>query len=114
MSDKAYILQLLKDAYEELRLIRMKDCGVVYDPTIRHRLNLAIEEFSTTKVPKAHSTGFYRSVQDLLQVRHPEALRKWDGFDYRIYAPLSLDDEARLTIYLYNTDRSKQEVVLAL
>jgi hypothetical protein len=33
----------LIDAREELRLIRMKDTNAVYDPTIRFRIDLAIE-----------------------------------------------------------------------
>lgn len=32
----------LEGAQEELRLIRMKDTGAVYDPTIRARISLAL------------------------------------------------------------------------
>jgi len=38
----AELLELLKDAAEELRLIRMKDTDAVYDPTLRTRIASAI------------------------------------------------------------------------
>jgi hypothetical protein len=36
------LLDLLKRAREELRLIRMKDCGVIYDVLIRLEMDMAI------------------------------------------------------------------------
>ena len=36
------IYEALKGAQEELRLIRMKDTGAVYDPTIRVRIDAAL------------------------------------------------------------------------
>ena len=44
----------------------------------------------------------------------PEALKKWDRWDYRIYAPLSFDDEARLHVVLTNQDGSTQDVVFQI
>lgn len=38
------LLKCLKDAREELRLIRMKDTNAVYDPTLRIRMDLTILE----------------------------------------------------------------------
>ncbi len=34
--------QCLKDAREELHLIRMKDTNAVYDPTVRIRIDIAL------------------------------------------------------------------------
>ena len=36
------LYESLEGAQEELRLIRMKDCDAVYDPTIRVRIQLAL------------------------------------------------------------------------
>lgn len=41
-SDVSELLALLKRAEEELRLIRMKDCAVVYDVGLRMEMRLAI------------------------------------------------------------------------
>ena len=37
------LLQITKELLEELRLIRMKDTNAVYDPTVRVRAEIAIE-----------------------------------------------------------------------
>lgn len=38
----------------------------------------------------------------------------WDGFDYHMESPMSLDDEAEVTVYLINCDKSEKKVVLQL
>lgn len=38
------LLAALKGAREELRLIRMKDCDRVYDPTLRLKMDIAIHK----------------------------------------------------------------------
>lgn len=38
------VTEVLKDAQEELRLLRMKDTNVVYDPTLRTRISIILEK----------------------------------------------------------------------
>ena len=42
MQQRDELLGILKEAYEELRLIRMKDSPAVYDPTLRTRIEITI------------------------------------------------------------------------
>jgi SOS-response transcriptional repressor LexA len=43
---RAHLIALLKRAHEELRLIRMKDSGAVYDVTIRAEIEIALAKES--------------------------------------------------------------------
>lgn len=45
----AQILSVLISAQEELRLIRSKDCNVVYDPTLKSRLEVLIDRLKNEK-----------------------------------------------------------------
>lgn len=65
-------------------------------------------------VPPATQTGFYRSVLEVVQKRYPQAYEKWDRWDYKIFGPMSLDDEARVVVRFKNADGAEHEVVLAL
>lgn len=44
-------IQLLREAQEELRLIRMKDTNAVYDPTLRIRMSLFLDNPAPPSAP---------------------------------------------------------------
>lgn len=46
------LLELLRDAQEELRLIRMKDSPAVYDPTLRSRIAAALAAPPQVSAPR--------------------------------------------------------------
>jgi len=52
------------------------------------------------------------TIGDLLKKRHPEAMEKWDTWDFTVYGPTSLDDEFEITVHLMNRDGSRQVIRL--
>lgn len=54
------------------------------------------------------------SLWSLLESQIPEKLRMWDQWDYKILAPLSLDDRAVVTVVLQNKNGFMFSVELLL
>ena len=54
------------------------------------------------------------TVKDLLARLYPNILNKWDRWDYKIYGPLSFEDNAEVSVLLFNQDRSYQTIQLQL
>lgn len=53
------------------------------------------------------------TVGEWLRKEYAEEMKKWDGWDYRVYGPMSLDDLAQVAVVLINKDESSVRVVLA-
>jgi len=49
---------------------------------------------------------------EAIEEAYPEVAKHWDGHDYRVHAPLSLDDAPVVHVHLKN--KNKSEVVLKL
>lgn len=96
-------------AYRDDQLLMYMLCRL----TESKQLDAMISE-GKRPVPLAIKTGFYKSVYAVLTTRHLAQLNNWDRWDFKILAPMSLDDEARIAVHLKNQDGTRQEVVLAL
>ena len=55
-----------------------------------------------------------RTVLDLVRETHRETFARWDGWDYRITSPLSLDDLAFVTVTLINESRDQINICFDL
>lgn len=54
------------------------------------------------------------SLLEKILKRRPEALKKWDGWDYKIWGPVSLDDVPSVFVKLTNKSGSFVVVELPL
>ena len=53
-----------------------------------------------------------QTVYELIEAAYPEVVKLWDRYDYKIHAPVSLDDAPTIQITLKN--RNKSQVMLQI
>lgn len=54
------------------------------------------------------------TILGLLKKKYPEAVKKWDGWDYKILSPVSLDDLPTIQVYLRNKGKGGLQMQLGL
>jgi len=48
------------------------------------------------------------TVAELFKAKYPKIFKEWDTWDYKVYAPLGLDEEVEITVVL-NWESGRRE-----